>query len=60
MTHNLIFAEEPYTLHLLAGSNSITALDAIKALLDAGLHNVNELEPDGIELIDISVNLFEF
>ena len=44
----MIFAEEPYTLHLLAGSNTITALDAIKSLLDDGKHNVNEREKDGL------------
>lgn len=41
----MIFAEEPYVLHLLAGSTSIHALDAAKALLDDGSHNADEREP---------------
>jgi len=41
----MIFAKEPYLLHLLAGSTSSNALDAVKALLDAGSHSVDEREP---------------
>jgi len=43
----MIFAEKPYLLHLLCGSESeITALNAIKEMIDNGTHNVNELEPE--------------
>lgn len=41
----MIFAKEPYLLHLLAGSETITALDAAKTLLDSKTHNANEREP---------------
>lgn len=41
----MIFAKEPYLLHLLAGSDTMTALDAAKSLLDSGAHNANEREP---------------
>uniref|UniRef100_A0A914I877 LEM domain-containing protein n=1 Tax=Globodera rostochiensis TaxID=31243 RepID=A0A914I877_GLORO len=41
----MIFAREPFLLHLLAGSDTITALDAAKALLDAGTHDADEREP---------------
>lgn len=33
-------------LHCLAGSDTVSALDAAKARLDAGLNNVNEREPE--------------
>ncbi|KAL3082419.1 hypothetical protein niasHT_038485 [Heterodera trifolii] len=39
------FAREPFLLHLLSGSDTVTALDAAKALLDAGTHDANEREP---------------
>ncbi|CAK5066690.1 unnamed protein product [Meloidogyne enterolobii] len=41
----MIFAREPYLLHLLAGSETITALDAAKSLLDSGYNDPNEREP---------------
>lgn len=41
----MIFASEPYVLHLLAGTQSISALDAVKAMLDNGTHDANEREP---------------
>ncbi|KAI1717805.1 ankyrin repeat and LEM domain-containing protein 1 [Ditylenchus destructor] len=41
----MIFAKEPYILHLLAGSTSIQALDAAKTLLDSGSHLADEREP---------------
>ncbi|KAL7072418.1 hypothetical protein ACQ4LE_008963 [Meloidogyne hapla] len=41
----MIFAREPYLLHLLAGSETITALDAAKSLLDSGYNDANEREP---------------
>ncbi|KAL3079760.1 hypothetical protein niasHS_014042 [Heterodera schachtii] len=39
------FAREPFLLHLLSGSDTVTALDAAKALLDAGTHDADEREP---------------
>ena len=41
----MLFAKEPYLLHLLAGSDTITALDAANTLMDTGAHDANELEP---------------
>jgi len=41
----MFFAKEPFLLHLLSGSDTITALDAAKGLLDSGAHDANELEP---------------
>ncbi|KAH7698565.1 CRE-LEM-3 protein, partial [Aphelenchoides avenae] len=36
--------DKKFVLHLLAGSDTATALDAAKKLLDAGTHTVNERE----------------
>lgn len=41
----MIFARQPFLLHLLAGSDTITALDAAKSLLDSGYNDANEREP---------------
>uniref|UniRef100_A0A915EQW9 Ankyrin repeat and LEM domain-containing protein 1 n=1 Tax=Ditylenchus dipsaci TaxID=166011 RepID=A0A915EQW9_9BILA len=51
----MIFADAPYLLHLLAGSTNISALDAVKALLDNGSHDVNEREPvDNLSALHIA------
>lgn len=51
----MIFAAKPYVLHLLAGTQSISALDAAKALLDNSTHNSNEREPqDNLSALHIA------